>query len=193
VLVTGTVPLDATGKIVNVANVHSRRPDPVPHNNTATSTVRVTPLPSTSPDPGPQPLSNLVVTKHASRATVRQGQRVTYKITVTNTGPDAARDVRVIDAPRLPLKLLSVRTGQGSCHRGPTVRCRLGTLRNHSHTTITITVVATIVGVQTNAAVVMSGSWDPALRRSLALARIRIVRAHHRHHAVRPSPPRFTG
>jgi hypothetical protein len=109
---------------------------------------------------------------------------LTYTIKVTNAGPNAASDVRVVDGTRRPLKVLSVRTGQGSCQTGRPIRCRLGTLASHAHTTITIKAVAQVAGGQVNVAVAMSGSWDSAVRSNLALAGTTVLPV-----VVAPPPP----
>jgi uncharacterized repeat protein (TIGR01451 family) len=175
VSVTDTVAADASGKLVNEASVFGDQHDPDPANNIARSAITVTPLPVPAPDPGPQPIANLVVTKHVNHSTALVGQKLTYTIKVTNTGPNAAHDVQVTDASRQPLKVLSIHPEQGSCTTGRPIRCRLGTLGSHKHTTITITAIAQIAGVQVNAAVATSGSWDPAVRNNLALAKTRIM------------------
>ena len=187
VSVTDTVAADASGTLVNEASVFGDRPDPDASNNIARSAITVTPLPVRPPDPGPQPIANLVVIKHVNHSTALVGQRLTYTITVTNAGPNAAADVRVIDASRRPLKVLSIHPKQGSCTTGRPIRCRLGTLRSHAHTTITIKAIAQVAGVQVNGAVAISGSWDPAVRNNLALAKTRI------RPVVTPPPPPVTG
>ena len=187
VSVTYTVAAGASGTLVNEASVFGDQPDPHPSNNVARSAITVTPLPVPAPDPGPQPIANLVVTKHVNHSTARVGQTLTYTITVTNAGPNAAHDVRVIDASRQPLKVLSIHPEQGSCTTGRPIRCRLGTLGSHKHTTITITAIAQVAGVQVNAAVATSGSWDPAVSNNLARAKTRITPL------VTPPPPRVTG
>ena len=168
---TYTVAADARGTLVNEASVFGDQPDPDPSNNVARSAITVTPLPVPAPDPGPQPIANLVVTKHVNHSAALVGQKLTYTITVTNAGPDAAHDVQVTDASRRPLKVLSIHPQQGSCTTGRPIRCHLGTLANHKHTTITITAIAQVAGVQVNAAVATSGAWDPAVRNNLALAK----------------------
>ena len=142
VSVTYTVAADARGTLVNEASVFGDQPDPDPSNNIARSAITVTPLPVPAPDPGPQPIANLVVTKHVNHRTAVVGQRLTYTITVTNAGPNTAHDVQVIDASRRPLKVLSIHPKQGSCTTGRPIRCHLGTLASHAHTTITITAIA---------------------------------------------------
>ncbi len=184
VSVTYTVAADATGTLVNEASVFGDQSDPDPANNIARSAITVTPLPVRPPDPGPQPIANLIVTKHVSHSTAVVGQSLTYTIKVTNAGPNAASDVQVTDASRRPLKVLSIDPGQGSCTNGRPIRCHLGTLASHAHTTITIKAIAQTAGSQVNAAVATSGSWDPAVKDNLALAKTRIVK---------PPPPRVTG
>ena len=192
VSVAATVAGDASGTLVNQASVYSDQEDPNPSNNTASSAVTVNPLPNPNPEPGPgpQPISDLVVTKHVDHRTVHVGQKLTYTITVTNAGPNAAPDVRVVDGPRRPLKVLSVHPARGTCTTGRPIRCSLGTLAGRAHTTITIEAIAQVAGVQVNAAVVMSGSWDPAVRSNLALARTTVLRVVKR---PVPPPPRVTG
>ena len=187
VSVTYTVAADASGTLVNEASVFGDQPDPDPSNNIARSAITVTPLPVAPPDPGPQPIANLVVTKHVNHSTALVGQRLTYTIKVTNAGPNAAHDVQVFDASKRPLKVLSIHPEQGSCTTGRPIHCRLGTLASHAHTTITIKAIAQTAGVQVNAAVATSGSWDPAVKNNLALAKTMI------RPAIKPPPPTVTG
>ena len=109
---------------------------------------------------------------------------MTYTIKVTNSGPNTASDVQVTDASRRPLKVLSIHPSQGSCTTGRPIHCHLGTLASHAHTTITIKAIAQTPGVQVNAAAATSGSWDPAVKNNLALAKTTVVK---------PPPPPVTG
>ena len=187
VSVTDTVAADASGTLVNEASVFGDDPDPDPANNVARSAITVTPLPVPAPDPGPQPISNLTVIKRVNHRTAVVRKKLTYTIKVTNAGPNAAHDVKVIDASRQPLKVVSIHPKQGACATGRPIRCRLGTLRSHAHTTITIRAIAEVAGFQVNAAVATSRSWDPTVRDNLALARTKV------RPAVRPPPPPVTG
>ena len=101
VQVTATVPLDATGVLVNAASVFGDQGDSNPANNIARARVTVV------PSPPPAISSDLVITKHVDRARALVGQKLTYTITVVNRRPgDAAADVRVTDTlteePRWP-------------------------------------------------------------------------------------------
>jgi uncharacterized repeat protein (TIGR01451 family) len=191
VLVTASVATDATGLIENVATAWGGQGDPHERNNTARSTSQVDPpRPPPTTDPGVQPVSQLSVSKHVDHLIVLIGQRLTYTISVINSGPDPASDVRVTDASRLPLRVLSIHPAQGGCQKGPPITCALGTLPAHALTTVTIIAVATVVGAQTNSVAVMSASRNPEPRISVATARTRIVRARvHRP----PRPPAVTG
>ena len=181
VQLTATVAAHANGAIVNTATVWDDRVDPNPANNTATSTVHVT-----APRPA-QPVSDLVITKQVDRRVALLGQRLTYTITVTNKGPDAATNVRVADALALPVRVRVVSTHprQGHCHTGLPITCTLGSLHAGAHITITIVAVASVAGRQTNTAAVISESRDPHPRNNVAAATTRITRA--------PSPPPVTG
>ena len=181
VQVTATVAAHASGAIVNTATVWDDRVDPNPANNTATSTVHVT-----APRPA-QPVSDLVITKQVDRRVALLGQRLTYTITVTNKGPDAATNVRVADALALPVRVRVVSTHprQGHCHTGLPITCTLGSLHAGARITITIVAVASVTGRQTNTAAVISESRDPHPRNNVAAATTRITRA--------PSPPPVTG
>jgi uncharacterized repeat protein (TIGR01451 family) len=102
--VTVTAALDAafTGEVTNTATVSAATPDPDPANNTA----QVTEAGSASADLG--------IDKTAKPKVAAPGDRVTYTVTVTNGGPSAARDVRVVDDLDRDLVLVSatVVTGQ---------------------------------------------------------------------------------
>jgi uncharacterized repeat protein (TIGR01451 family) len=188
VLVTATVPLDATGELVNAASVFGAQGDRNPANNIARARVRVVPLPPPpTPEPGPQPFSDLVITKHVNHARALVGQRLTYTITVVNRRlGDAAADVRMTDSSRLRLKIDSIRPSQGSCRTGPPFRCSLGTVRPGGRVTIKITATARRAGRQINAAAVTTSSWqaNPRIARAVTVVRRR---------PPPPPPPRVTG
>jgi uncharacterized repeat protein (TIGR01451 family) len=195
VLVTTTVATDAAGTLTNEAIVFGNEDDPDRANNTADSVVRVTPLPTPAPtppppaDPGPQPVSDLVITKRVNSVShrARVGKLLSYTITVTNRGHQSARDVRVVDAFKLPVRALSrhAHPSRGSCRGSRPIRCTLGTLAPDARVTITLHAIATRPGTQINAASVMSGSWDPDTANNIAVA--------HSHVAPRRRPPPFTG
>ena len=77
----------------------------------------VPPIPPTPPTPPTPPVppippesAELRVTKTAPRVT-RVGRRVRFRLTVTNTGPVAARNVQLLDVPPAAVALASLRSG----------------------------------------------------------------------------------
>ena len=184
VLVTATAALNATGTLVNRATVFGDQGDPHPRNNSDDARVRVDHRPPPTPDPGPQPVSDLAITKHVSRARARVGQKLNYTITVVNRSPgQAAAHVRVTDTSRLPLEIRSIKPSHGSCGHAMPFHCTLGTVEPGGRVTIRITATARMAGRLINAAAVTTTSWqsDPRVARARTIV--------HRP----PSPPRFTG
>lgn len=68
------------------------------------------PEPGPPTPPTPPPLTKLRVVKTASRV-ARVGERIQFRLTVTNIGSVAARDVRVADIPSAAVTLAGLRTG----------------------------------------------------------------------------------
>lgn len=116
----------------------------------------------------------------------RVGQRRTFTITVTNRGPDPARQVVVTFTASLPLRIVSAHAG---CTTTLPVRCRLGTLGVRGRVVLRIVAVPQAAGVLRTAAAVTSASRAPHPVSSVATASTSIAPAH----AVTPPPPRFTG
>ena len=80
--------------IRNVANVTSDTPDSNKTNNEANNTTDV------------DPKADLIVVKEVSKQTVKTGEVITWTVTVTNKGPDAAVNTRVTD--KLPAGLIFI-------------------------------------------------------------------------------------
>jgi uncharacterized repeat protein (TIGR01451 family) len=121
-----------TGCIPNTATVTGDALDPNPEDDKASAQVCV--------QPGPDPTFDLVVDKTASHSSVAVGQRVTYTVTVTNKGPDAAPEAKVTDTLNAPVRIVSVRTTQGSCTKTNPMSCQLGTIPAGGEVTITVVV-----------------------------------------------------
>ncbi|MBF6621747.1 MAG: DUF11 domain-containing protein [Patulibacter sp.] len=137
VLVTATAPAGAACP-VNTATVSGNEEDTDLRNNRASATVCTT---ITEP-----PTFDLVVTKRADRRTVTTGQPVTYRIAVTNRGPAAAPDTKLVDTFGARGRVLSVRTTQGTCRRGTPVQCELGTVESGGRVEVTIRIRPTSTG-----------------------------------------------
>jgi len=113
--------------------------------------------------------------KTAWPTTVLVGRRITWTVTVTNRSGVEASDVnglRVDDGTPARMRLVSLRTSQGTC-RGTT--CRLGRLAPGASATVTAIAVATEVGVAVN--IVRVGSEEPEsnYRNNVAGAIARII------------------
>lgn len=82
--------------------------------------------------------ADVAIVKQANRQSVRPGERVRFRLRVTNNGPAAAQNVTVRD--RLPrgLELVRVRSNRGTCAEGRLVFCELGTLAVGQSATITV-------------------------------------------------------
>ena len=100
--------------------------------------LRVRVLTARRPRP---PRADLAVGKTADAASVPAGGIITYTVTITNNGPGAANDIRVVD--RLPANVTFV-SASPACQRtaAGTVECEYERLRLRGSVTATITVRA---------------------------------------------------
>ena len=92
---------------------------------------------------------------------VTLGNNLTYTITVTNNGPDAATGVTMTDPLPGTVTFVSATPSQGTCKGMSTVSCGLGTLTHGSTATVDIVVTPTQVGPLTNTASVQANESDP--------------------------------
>jgi uncharacterized repeat protein (TIGR01451 family) len=106
------------------------------------------------------PVANLSVTKTDSPDPVIAGSQLTYTITTTNGGPNAALGVVMTDALPAGTVLVTAIPTQGTCSGSSTVTCNLGTLANAASAVISIVVNTTAAGVLTNSATVASDIGD---------------------------------
>jgi uncharacterized repeat protein (TIGR01451 family) len=109
-------------------------------------------------DPGvarfaaPAASTDLAVTKSASTDTVFPGAILTYTLTVRNGGPSTATGVVLTDTLPEGAVFMRASPSQGTCERGTTVTCTLGTLANGATARVTLDVRATRPGPMTNTA-----------------------------------------
>jgi uncharacterized repeat protein (TIGR01451 family) len=94
-------------------------------------------------------------------ATVTVGGEITYTITVTNNGPDAATGVELVDNLSNRLDFVSADPSQGSCKGSKKLTCALETIANGASATVTINVTAKKDGQVVNAASVTTTDTDP--------------------------------
>ncbi|HEY1276847.1 MAG TPA: VWA domain-containing protein [Thermoleophilaceae bacterium] len=138
-----------------VCTYHDTRTDPPPPNPPEPPTPPGPPTPGPPTPPTPPPTTSLKIVKTAPR-TARVGQRVTFKLTVTNVGRVAAKKVLVADVPSATVALASLKSGRPArLVRGNAV-WSVGTLAPGAKRTIRGSVL------------IKSGT--PGLKRNLALA-----------------------
>jgi hypothetical protein len=164
--------------------VNEREDEPVP----PTPGPTPGPVPIGPPVPGP-PVpkppkakgANLVVTKTANHNRYALGDKIRYRIRVTNKGPGKAVDVTVAErqfTSEREAKLLSLKPGKGRCisvpqGKGTAPACLLGDLRPGESVTIRAVVRPTKPGVYRNTVAVGSDAVDP--NRSAAIAREKVI------------------
>jgi len=153
VVITIVVTPTATGEVVNSVTVDSGLDDPNTDNNSDTETTDVEDEPESA---------DLSVTKVGSPNPVIVNQQLTYTVTVSNAGPDAAVNVVLTDTLPAGAIFVSATPEQGSCsHAGGVVTCDLENIAGNSDVVTTIIVVPTIPGVASNSVVVTSDVPDP--------------------------------
>jgi len=129
--------------------------------NTATpvtATVTVTAPPPATPASG----ADLTISKLASANPVAGGGLLTYTLTITNLGPQAASDVIVSDSLPASLDFILTIPSQGTCTGTVNILCSLGTLANGATATVLLAVIPQIMpAILTNTASVAATTPDP--------------------------------
>ena len=94
-------------------------------------------------------------------AAVLVSQPITYQFTVTNTGPNPANAVTLIDTLATNSAYSSALSSQGACSfANGIVTCQLGTLEPQQIATVSITAIAAARGVLTNFAKITRSETD---------------------------------
>jgi uncharacterized repeat protein (TIGR01451 family) len=97
------VTVNATSTVTNTATFTQTAPDATGGMTGRSNTVTLTPV----------ALANVIITKTVQDATPRAGTDDTYYIVLTNEGPDAAQNVRVLDALPAGLEYVSATADRG--------------------------------------------------------------------------------
>jgi uncharacterized repeat protein (TIGR01451 family) len=156
ILVTANVAPSAAGKrVTNCATVSGKQAK----SSGSDRACAVTDIPP-NPQP-PQPVSDLKVTKKASKSKVLLGQVLTYRLKVTNLGPDDAPEAKVTDTASMRLKTISAKASQGTCDVGTSLTCDLGTLATGKVATIKVRAKVLRVGSVKNTVSTTTGGKDP--------------------------------
>ena len=145
--VTATQP----GTFTNTASTSANEPDGDSTDNSTSETTTVTPE-----------QADLSITKTDSADPVATGATLTYTLTISNGGPDAATGVVVNDNLPANTTFQSATPSQGSCgSSGQNVSCTLGTIASGANATVQIQVTADAPGTLTNNASTSSDTPDP--------------------------------
>lgn len=147
----GRVDPAATGTLVNTASVSSPTPDPDPNNNQDTE---ITPI-NTAAD--------LMVVKTGGPNPVMPGQELTYRLEITNAGPNPAIGTVLTDQPPAVLSGIEFSLDGGNQWAAWTGSVNLGTLADGAAQTVLLraSVDAQATGIIANTAAVSSDTPDP--------------------------------
>jgi uncharacterized repeat protein (TIGR01451 family) len=137
----------SAGAETNTATIsHSDQFDPNTNNNTASATVT------------PQQ-ADLALAKTVNDPTPNVGDTVTFTVTLTNNGPDAATNVSVADALPSGLSLVTATPSQGTYAGGVWT---VGTVALSAAPTLTLTALVVSPNAETNTATIShSDQFDP--------------------------------
>lgn len=154
ILIRGTLSASASGEITNTAVVHSDTPDPNPDNNTSTVVTPVVPA-------GPE--ADLSIRKTSAPNPVQPGGILTYTLTISNAGPDAAQNVILRDNVPAGLTGVEFSLNQGATWQPWSGSVNLGTLAAGGQIVVLLrgTVTAAASASILNTAVVSSDTPDP--------------------------------
>ena len=144
--------------ITNTATASSTTYDPTPANNNASASVNV-------------PDADLALAKTVSNATPTLNSNVTFTVTATNNGPDAAVATTVADALPAGLTLVSATPSVGSYSAGSWL---VGNLASGASATLTIVATVTTHTAITNTATASSSTYDPVAGNNAASATVNV-------------------
>lgn len=132
------------------------------------------PPPAPTPESDPVGHAELVVTKKVTPKVAAVGDVLAYVVTVTNRGPDIARQVAGTDASRGKGTILSLRPSQGSCTIRPVLKCSFGDLAPGAKVTVIarVRVLAHGMLVDTATATALGPDPNPSTNHATAVARI---------------------
>ncbi|MBR0372098.1 MAG: DUF11 domain-containing protein, partial [Methanobrevibacter sp.] len=134
--------------ILNVASVNSSTYDPNETNNVGNNTTDV------------NPAADLVVEKFVSNSTPNFGDIIEWTIVVTNNGPDASKDVNVID--KLPSGLVYQSDDSQGMYNPTSGVWSVGDLANGATAKLVIKTLVNIANSTiVNVATVNSSTYDP--------------------------------
>jgi uncharacterized repeat protein (TIGR01451 family) len=145
----------ATGTLTQNPSLRAAEVDPNTANNTTTITANVQPAPSV-------PTANLGLTMSATPNPVLTGQNLTYAIKLSNAGPDAASNVKMINPLPQNTSYVSSNTTLGTCAVATgTLTCNIGALAANASASVNLVVTSKVAGTITNSASATATESDP--------------------------------
>ncbi|MFO1519403.1 MAG: DUF11 domain-containing protein [bacterium] len=108
-----------------------------------------------------QGVADLAITEVAFPDAVEVGQDITYVLTVTNNGPEAALNVVLTDNLPSQVAFVNALSNQGTCSGAPQLSCSLGILAKGESALVTVIVTASANGSVSNTVNVRSDDFDP--------------------------------
>ncbi|HET6506971.1 MAG TPA: DUF11 domain-containing protein [Baekduia sp.] len=133
-----------------------------------------------------RPRADLHITKSVSPRVARPGQRIVYRIVVTNRGPDTAYDVVGTEIGLTVRKPVRIHVTRGSCRAVRPVRCHLSSLAAGRRVVLTaVTTAPRKLGPSPNRVAVVTSTSETRLSDNEAKATVVVRRA--------PRPPAVTG
>lgn len=151
ILIRGTVNSAATGSLTNAATVSSATPDPNPRDNSDTVITQVANT------------ADISITKTADQNPVQAGNTLTYTLSASNHGPNAAHNVTITDNTPASLLTPEYSTDGGRTWQTWSGSYTLNSLPPTSTNTILIrgTVDPLATGILSNTAAIKSTTPDP--------------------------------
>ncbi len=146
---------------INTAMIaHADQFDPVTTNNSAT--VALTPQ-----------QADLALAKSVSNPTPNVGDTLTFAVTLSNNGPNAATNVEVTDLLPSGLSFVSATPSQGTTYNSNTGLWSLGTSTTASPQTLVVLAMVTQPDAQTNTATIThADQFDPVTTNNTATASV---------------------
>jgi uncharacterized repeat protein (TIGR01451 family) len=139
-----------TGQVSTVSSAFSSTTDPDLNNNSADATAQVIAV------------SDLGIHKQSSAGEVVAGKKLTYTLTISNSGPSDAAGVEIADDLPGSVTLVSTGASQGGCNAADPVICDLGVvpLNGTAAVTVVVQIAPSASGLLVNDAAVTSASND---------------------------------
>ena len=104
--------------------------------------------------------------------TTTLGGNITWTLTVTNNGPDAATGVTVADAIPGGTTFVSATSTQGTCTGGVLLSCQIGGMKAGTTVTITLVTGTTVTGTIPNTATVVGNEAETNTANNTASASV---------------------